>query len=122
MAAGREARFAGVVSLESLRTADAALQALTDAHARFDLVIVDEAHALRNRGTRNHELGQLLSDWADVLLFLSATPLNLGRSDLFNLVNMLREDEFADEAVFETQLEPNRCPQRGRAQAAVGPG
>ena len=108
MARGRDVKFAGVISLESLRTADRALQALTDVHARLDLVIVDEAHALRNRGTRGYELGQLLSDWADVLVFLSATPLNLGRSDLFNLVNMLREDEFADEAVFEAQLEPNQ--------------
>lgn len=108
MARGRDVRFSGVISLESLRTADRVLQALTDVHARLDLVIVDEAHALRNRGTRGYELGQLLSDWSDVLVFLSATPLNLGRSDLFNLVNMLREDEFADEAVFEAQLEPNQ--------------
>lgn len=109
MGRGRDVRFSGVVSIEALRTADRALQALTDVHARLDLVIVDEAHALRNRGTRQYELGQLLSDWADVLVFLSATPLNLGRSDLFNLVNMLREDEFADEAVFEAQLEPNQA-------------
>ncbi len=109
MAEGREARFAGVVSLESLRTADSTLQALSEVHARFDLVIVDEAHALRNRSTRAYELGQLLSDWADVLIFLSATPLNLGRSDLFNLVNMLREDEFSDETIFEAQLEPNQA-------------
>lgn len=109
MASGREARFAGVVSLESLRTADEALQALGDVHARFDLVIVDEAHALRNRSTRAHEMGQLLSDWADVLVFLSATPLNLGRSDLFNLVNMLREDEFSDANIFAAQLEPNQA-------------
>jgi len=108
MKRGRDVRFSGVISLESLRTADQALQALTDVHARLDLVVVDEAHTLRNRGTRGYELGQLLSDWADVLVFLSATPLNLGRSDLFNLVNMLREDEFADEAVFEAQLEPNQ--------------
>lgn len=108
MALGRDVRFSGVISLESLRTADHVLQRLTDVHARLDLVIVDEAHALRNRGTRGYELGQLLSDWSDVLLFLSVTPLNLGSSDLFNLVNMLREDEFADEAVFESQLEPNQ--------------
>lgn len=109
MAAGREARFAGVVSIESLRSATETLEALTDVHARLDLVIVDEAHALRNRGRRGYVMGQLLSDWADVLVFLSATPLNLGQSDLFNLVNMLREDEFSDEAVFAAQLEPNQA-------------
>lgn len=105
---GRDISFAGVISIESLRSATETLQALTDVHARLDLVIVDEAHALRNRGRRGYEMGQLLSDWADVLVFLSATPLNLGQSDLFNLVNMLREDEFNDENVFAAQLEPNQ--------------
>ncbi|MCF6376426.1 DEAD/DEAH box helicase [Nocardioides KLBMP 9356] len=109
MAQGRESRFAGVVGVESLRRHEDALQALTDVHARFDLVIVDEAHVLRNRGGKSYQLGQLLSDWADVLVFLSATPLNLGQSDLFNLVNMLHEEEFSDPAVFEAQLEPNEA-------------
>ena len=109
MAQGRDVRFAGVVGIESLRRHEEALQALTDVHARFDLVIVDEAHALRNRGGKSHQLGQLLSDWADVLVFLSATPLNLGQGDLFNLVNMLHEEEFSDLAVFEAQLEPNQA-------------
>jgi superfamily II DNA or RNA helicase len=109
MAQGRDVRFAGVVGLESLRRHEEALQALTDVHARFDLVIVDEAHALRNRGGKSYQLGQLLSDWADVLVFLSATPLNLGQGDLFNLVNMLHEEEFSDPAVFDAQLEPNQA-------------
>jgi superfamily II DNA or RNA helicase len=109
MAHGRDVRFAGVVGIESLRRHEEALQALTDVHARFDLVIVDEAHSLRNRGGKSYQLGQLLSDWADVLVFLSATPLNLGQGDLFNLVNMLHEEEFSDHAVFEAQLEPNQA-------------
>lgn len=108
MKSGRDVRFAGVVSVESLRTATEALAAMTEVHAQLDLVIVDEAHVLRNRATRSYELGQMLSDWADVLVFLSATPLNLGQSDLFNLVNLLREEEFADEAIFSSQLEPNQ--------------
>lgn len=109
MSHGRDARFAGVVGIEALRRDEATLQALTDVHATFDLVIVDEAHALRNRGGKSYQMGQLLSDWADVMIFLSATPLNLGRTDLFNLVNMLHEDEFSDPAIFESQLEPNQA-------------
>jgi superfamily II DNA or RNA helicase len=99
--------FHAIVSLESLRTA-AELEVLSELAPRFDLIIVDEAHDLRNRGTRSHALGELLSDWADVLLFLSATPLNLGQDDLFNLLNLLAEEEFSDREVFNQQLEPNR--------------
>jgi superfamily II DNA or RNA helicase len=96
----------GVVSLERLRGSEQ-LERLQDTRPTFDLVIVDEAHYMRNPETATHDLGQLLSDWADSLIFLSATPLNLGRSDLFSLVNLLLPAEFADQTVFEDQLKPN---------------
>jgi superfamily II DNA or RNA helicase len=98
--------FHAVVSLESLRSAPE-LEQLSSLAPRFDLVIVDEAHYLRNSGTRSHALGELLSDWADVLLFLSATPLNLGQEDLFSLLNLLVEEEFSDGTVFIEQMAPN---------------
>ena len=97
----------GVVSLESLRGSEQ-LERLAELHPRFDLVVVDEAHYLRNRETRSHELGRLLADWADALVFLSATPLNLRSTDLFNLLNLLDEDHFGDVNVFDLQIEPNR--------------
>lgn len=97
----------GIVSLESLRTADAVLERLTELQPRLDLVIVDEAHDLRNRGTRSHTVGTLLADWADYLVLLSATPLNLGSDDLYHLVSLLDEGTFGDRASFAAQLAPN---------------
>lgn len=103
---GRDPVFHGICSIESLRTSPH-LDSLSQFAPRIDLVIVDEAHALRNTGTRSFSLGELLSDWADVLLFLSATPLNLGRDDLFNLLNLLSPDEFPDRRIFDGQIAPN---------------
>lgn len=102
-----DAEIAGIVSLQSLRTAQDALEKMQELQPRFDLVIVDEAHDLRNPGTRSHIVGRSLADWADYLLFLSATPLNLRSHDLFTLVNMLDEETFSDPRVFGLQLEPN---------------
>ncbi|MER7189890.1 DEAD/DEAH box helicase [Streptomyces flaveolus] len=99
--------FAGVVSLERLRRAGQ-LDELAELQPRFDLVIVDEAHYLRNASSRSHAAAALLADWADALIFLSATPLNLGNQDLYNLVHLLDEASFPDPKVFENQLEPNR--------------
>lgn len=104
---GDDAPLVGVASLEQLRSAKT-LADLDELNPRFDLVIVDEAHYLRNRNTRNFDLGEMLSSWADALVFLSATPLNLGTDDLFNLLNLLVPEEFGDKAVFADQLEPNR--------------
>ncbi|MFG2099908.1 DEAD/DEAH box helicase [Micromonospora echinaurantiaca] len=108
LANGDEPGLHGVVSLESLRGADGVLEQLNGLHPRFDLVIVDEAHYLRNRESKSHALGRLLADWSDYLIFLSATPLNLGNDDLFNLMSLLDEGHFGDRAIFEAQLEPNQ--------------
>ncbi|MGI8333658.1 helicase-related protein [Actinomadura scrupuli] len=105
---GDETKFTGIISLESLRIADGVLERLLDLRPRFDLVIVDEAHSMRNRESKSHALGRLLADLADYLLLLSATPLNLGNDDLFNLMSLLDEESFSDRVVFEQQLEPNR--------------
>jgi superfamily II DNA or RNA helicase len=105
---GDEPPLKGVISLESLRTADRVLERLAGVHPRFDLVIVDEAHSMRNRESKSHAVGRLLADSADYLLLLSATPLNLGNDDLFNLMSLLDEENFGDRAVFEQQLAPNR--------------
>lgn len=104
---GHEPDLVGIISLQALRGATDVQEALAPLKPAFQLIIVDEAHALRNRDTKSHQLGELLSDWADYLIFLSATPLNLRSEDLFNLVNLLSEADFADFSIFNQQLEPN---------------
>lgn len=100
------ARYAAVCSLERLRVWNG-LERLAELAPRFDLIIVDEAHAFRNSETKSHAMGALLSDWADALVFLSATPLNLGNDDLYSLLELLAPGEFDDRFVLEQRLEPN---------------
>jgi superfamily II DNA or RNA helicase len=104
---GRAEPLCAVATLESLRSSPH-LDQMRDLAPSFDLVIVDEAHYLRNEGNKSHQLGQDLSDWAEYMIFLSATPLNLRADDLFNLLNLLDSAQFFDKQVFEAQLEPNR--------------
>lgn len=99
-------RGAYVGSLERLRKWEA-LGLMAELRVQFDLVIVDEAHYMRNVGTRSNALGSVLSEMTDNLVFLSATPLNLRSSDLYNLVDLLNPGEFGDQWTFDEQLEPN---------------
>jgi superfamily II DNA or RNA helicase len=103
----RPEKLTAVASLEGLRTSKH-LETLTSLGPHFDLVIIDEAHYLRNAGNRSNELGRLLSEWADAMVFLSATPLNLGTGDLFNLLTLLDDSQFFDKSTFDEQIEPNR--------------
>jgi superfamily II DNA or RNA helicase len=99
-------RFHAICSLERLRTWPG-LERLLEISPHFDLIIVDEAHAFRNADTKSFALGSALSDWAHALIFLSATPLNLGNQDLFNLLQLLAPGDFPSVGVLEDQLRPN---------------
>jgi superfamily II DNA or RNA helicase len=100
-------RAAYVCSLQRLRSWDG-LDELEDFPPEFDLVIVDEAHAMRNKGNKSYALGTELSDWADNLVFLTATPINLGHADLLNLLELLAPEDYGDLRDLQLRLEPNR--------------
>ena len=74
---------------------------------RFDLVIVDEAHHIRNQGTANHEAVRFFCENSDAAIFLTATPIQLRSHDLFVLLNVLRPDLILDEESFNHIAEPN---------------
>ena len=115
-------RYHAVCSLQLMRTWEH-LENLADLSPHFDLIVVDEAHALRNTGTKSFALGSQLSDWTDMLLLLSATPLNLGTDDLFNLLQLIDPGEFFDKHTLQVQLQPNavlNAIYRGVADAATG--
>lgn len=79
-----------------------------DPPPKFDLVIVDEAHHIRNSDTFLHQAVRYFSDNAEAVVFLSATPVQLGRDDLFTLLNVLRPDVIIDPASFNQMAEPNQ--------------
>jgi SNF2 family DNA or RNA helicase len=118
---GSRSRFAAVAGMEMLRQRGT-LETLREVSPSLDLVIVDEAHHLRNRGTLSFELGEFLSEATDYMVFLTATPLNLGTPDLFNLLHLLVPEEFDDFQVFDSSIEPNQWINQGmRALTAVYP-
>jgi ATP-dependent helicase HepA len=88
-----------------------------DPPPRFDLVIVDEAHHIRNRETFLHQAVRYFCDHAAAVLFLTATPVQLGSGDLHTLLNVLRPDVVIDAASFENMAAPN--PSINRAVAAA---
>ena len=78
-----------------------------DPPPRFDLVIVDEAHHIRNQDTYTHQAVRFFCEHAEAAVFLTATPIQLGSHDLFVLLNTLRPDLILDQESFEHMAEPN---------------
>jgi superfamily II DNA or RNA helicase len=79
----------------------------------WKMVVVDEAHHMRNANTESNDLGNILSNQAEMMLMLSATPLNLKDEDLYNQMHILNPDVFPDIQTFNALINPvkaiNRC-------------
>ena len=74
---------------------------------KFDLVMVDEAHHIRNKDTWSHRVVKHLLDSAEAAVLISATPIQTSTTDLFNLLQLLRPDVLVGSAEFERMREPN---------------
>lgn len=96
----------GTESTSSRRKKNLGLGEL-DPLPHFDLLIVDEAHNIRNSGTWMYKGVELFCRNADAVVFLTATPLQNSNNDLYTLLNLLRPDIVIDKDTFRTMSEPN---------------
>lgn len=72
----------------------------------WDLVVIDEAHKLRNAHRANNRTGQALRRAFDgrKKLLLTATPLQNSLMELYGLSTLLDDHLFGDEAAFRKQF------------------
>ena len=87
-----------VCSLQGLRQRTGELDAFEQSDPVIDLLIIDEAHHLRNPGTQSARLGESLRNISKHVVLLSATPINLRNRDLFSLLNLVDPDAFEKDA------------------------
>jgi|GEM_PF-1497788 len=68
----------------------------------YDMVIVDEAHHLRNAATKGHKLVENLK--RKFLLLLTATPVQNNLLEIFHLINLLRPGTLGTESEFKSRF------------------
>lgn len=83
-----------------------------DPAPHFDLVIIDEAHHIRNGSLDKdkayaYKCVRYFCEHADAVVMLTATPLQTRDDDLFTLMNLLRPDVIMDKDVFRMMSRPN---------------
>ncbi len=64
----------------------------------YDLIIIDEAHKLKNNKTKNYEFVQSLKK--KFCLLLTATPIQNRVEEIFNLVSLLKPGHLGNESAF----------------------
>ena len=83
------------------------LQSKENEDRLIDLLVIDEAHHLRNSVTQNHLLGPLTRDVSEYAVFLTATPIHNRNDDLHSLLRLLDPTNFTDPRAFERILKAN---------------
>ena len=96
-----------ICSLESFRNT-ALMQEWEAMPPPLDILIIDEAHHLKNTETKVHKACREAAASSDAVLALTATPVQMGSRDLFNLLALLDEEEFASFPYFEACMLFNR--------------
>ena len=79
-----------------------------------DLLVVDEAHHMRNPETQTNELGQLMRSVSEYFVMLTATPIHNYNRDLFSLLHLLDPDTFGRQEDFTEILNANAPLVRAR--------
>ena len=73
----------------------------------IDLLVVDEAHHMRNPQTQTFALGGLLSMVAEHRVYLSATPIHLRNRDLHSLLRLVDPATFELESTLQDLIYTN---------------
>ncbi|MCV3215571.1 SNF2-related protein [Plectonema radiosum NIES-515] len=87
--------------IASLNTAKSAKHFSHVTNRTWDLVVVDEAHHLKNRSTLNWKLVNALNK--RFILMLTATPVQNSLVELFNLLTLLKPGLLQTEAAFKKE-------------------
>lgn len=83
------------------------LEEAADDQPLVDLLVIDEAHHMRNPETLLHGLARLLNDVASHRVFLSATPIHLRNRDLNSLLQLIDPDTFEFESTLDDLIDVN---------------
>lgn len=90
------------------------LEELTESEPAIDLLVIDEAHYLRNPETQSAALGTLLREVSEHVVLLSATPVNNRAGDLYQLLHLVDPDSFYSADQFPQVLSANEPLVRAR--------
>lgn len=83
------------------------LDEASDGDPLVDLLVVDEAHHMRNPETLLNRFGRLAASVASHRVFLSATPIHLRNRDLHSILAMVDSDTFEFESTLNDLIVTN---------------
>lgn len=104
----RAKRKKGIKRKDNIGPTNDLIDFLQTGQRKYSLILCDEAHKMRNNETQTYHGMQSILDYADSVVFLTATPIMLGENDLYNLLHLLEPVDFDNAEVFRNLINSNR--------------
>lgn len=105
----------GIVNYEAIRSSirndeeiNPILNYFNDKNVTLDFLLCDEAHRLRNKETQTFKGAEFLMQFTTASVFLTATPIMISEENLFNLLNLLDNQQFNNKEIFQNYLAINK--------------
>lgn len=104
----RDGLVRAIVNYEKIRDNDTnkLLELIESSNRRFDFVLCDEAHRMRNRNQAFYGMQKIL-ETPCAAVFLTATPVMISEENLFNLLSLLDREQYGNYSVFQNSLTLN---------------
>lgn len=95
-----------VVNYEKLLNQEL-IQFIEERQVKFNVIVCDESHRLRNRGTKLYKSMEKILPLGDSVVFMSATPIMLNEENLYNQLHLLDSNVYYEYEIFRNNVKLN---------------
>lgn len=95
-----------VVNYEKLNNEDL-IRFMEERQTRFNVIVCDESHRLRNSTTRLYKSARKVLSFGDSVVFMSATPIMINEENLYNQLHLLDSDVYDNYEIFRNNVQLN---------------
>ena len=97
-----------VVNYDKIRQGSDIIEYIKEKRVKFSIIVCDESHKLRNSSTQTYNGAKDLLQFADGAVFMSATPIMIDETNLYNQLKLLDENTYYREEVFLNNNQLNK--------------
>lgn len=109
-----------VVNYDKIRETSDIVNLIEERNIKFSIIVCDESHRLRNDNTLIYKGSKRIMSNSDSVVFMSATPIMINESNLFNQLKLLAPELYDNPEVFRNNIQLNRPFVRALSQLNNG--
>lgn len=109
-----------VINYDKIRDNSDIIKVIEERSIKFSIIVCDESHKLRNNNTHIYHGAERLLITSDSVVFMSATPIMIDETNLYNQLHLLDADMYDNPEVFRNNIQLNRPFIRALSQLNSG--